>query len=367
MDAEKKIKLLVLIPNLRCGGSEKYVTLLCNNINTDKFDTTLVVLDNSTPFYIINTPAIEIIDLKIKRVRRSLFAIKRIVKEKQPDIIFSVSNHLNLYLAIYRWLFSKKIKLLAQESSIASINNRRAASPKLYSWLMKKFYRRIDCIICQSEYLQQDLIKNFNINRGKTIVIHNPVEEMAADHLRPAANNNSSRIFKFITVARLSEEKGIDRLIRAIAELKVPFQYYIIGEGDKKENLQHLINQLNLQDKVFLTGEKNEPYIGMEDADLALMGSHYEGFPNVLLEAGALGIPVIAYDAPGGIKEIIIEEENGLLIKEGDEKAFAAAIEKALQIKFDKDKIIAASKKRFSTGTIIAQVEKLLLDLSYQH
>ncbi len=359
---KKKIKLLLLIPNLACGGSEKYVSLLCNNINTDQFDITLAVLNNENPFYIINNPAIKIIGLNAKRVRNSLGAIRRTVRRTQPDIIFSISNHLNLYLAIYRWLLPKKIKFVARESSIVSINNRRTSAPKIYNWLIKKFYQQIDRIICQSEYMRQDLIENFNVTPGKITVIHNAVEEITG--YQPL---NTSITYKFITVARLSEEKGIDRLIRSVARLTIPFQYHIIGEGDKRAHLEALISQLNLKEKIFLPGQKNDPYAGMEDASLMLMGSHYEGSPNVLLEAGARGIPVIAFDAPGGIKEIIIEGENGLLVNDGDEKTFSAVIEKALQIKFDKEKIIAATKKRFSLDTAVAKVEELLTGLCHRH
>ena len=105
----------------------------------------------------------------------------------------------------------------------------------------------------------------------------------------------------------------------------------------------------------------------MENTDLMLMGSYYEGFPNVLLEAGALGIPVVAFDAPGGTREIITEGENGLLVSDGNENAFSAAIEKALQLKFDTDKIIATTKKRFSLNAAVAQVEELFFNLCMQH
>ncbi|MEI9956359.1 MAG: hypothetical protein WDM90_08675 [Ferruginibacter sp.] len=82
MGAIEKIKLLILTPTLQCGGSEKYVSLLCNNINTQKFDVTLVVLNNSTPFYNISNPAVSVVDLKINRARNSLFKILAIVKKQ---------------------------------------------------------------------------------------------------------------------------------------------------------------------------------------------------------------------------------------------------------------------------------------------
>ncbi|WP_462252077.1 glycosyltransferase [Ferruginibacter sp.] len=352
----KKIKLLILTPTLECGGSEKYVSLLCNNINSQQFAVTLAVLNNETPFYKITNNDVALIDLKVKHARSSLFKIKSLVKQHKPDIIFSTSNHLNIYLAVFRQLFSKKIIFIARESSVVSINSKRAKFPVLYTWLIKTFYQRINFIICQSKYMQQDLIDNYNIKKEKAIVINNPVEE---NSLMLAATKKN----KFITVARLSEEKGIDRLIRSVANLTIPFTYYIIGDGNKTESLQNLINQLQLQSKVFLTGKKDNPFGEMEDADLFLMGSHYEGFPNTLLEAGALGIPVVAFNVPGGIREIITDGENGLLVKDGDEKAFAAAIEKALNIDFNRQQIKNNTQKIFSLNLIIKKTETLFLEL----
>ncbi|MBK8496684.1 MAG: glycosyltransferase [Chitinophagaceae bacterium] len=97
---------------------------------------------------------------------------------------------------------------------------------------------------------------------------------------------------------KLSTEKGIERLVHAVGLLTNPFQYFIIGEGDQRNQLQQLIDELQLQDKIILTGEKPEPFAGLDDAGLLLVGSYYEGFPNVVLEAGARGIPVIAFNVP---------------------------------------------------------------------
>lgn len=360
MNNEQKIKLLLFVPTLECGGTEKYISLFCNHINTDKFEVTLVVLNNPHPFYEINY-ATKVIDLQVKRVSRSFFRIKKIIKEQQPDIIFSAANHLNLLFALCGRSLTKKIPVIARESSIVSINNRRAKFPIIYNWLVKKFYQRLDFILCQSLYMKQDLIKNFNIPENKTTVIHNPVEEVQLNN--SALHTNTGKIVKFITVARLSAEKGIDRLIRSVASFSLSYQYFIFGEGDKRKELQAQINALQLGDKIFLCGEKVNPWHNMGDADLFLSGSYYEGFPNALLEAVALGIPVIAFDSPGGTKEIISNGENGVLVSDNDENAFTIAIENALQSKFDRAKIIASTKKHFSIQASIGATEELLINL----
>lgn len=356
---EKKIKLLVLTPALECGGSEKYVTLLCNNINTQQFDVTLAVINNTHPFYTISNSAIQICNLQKKHVRSSLFKILATIKTEQPDIIYTTANHLNIYLVLFRRLLPKKIILIARESSVVSINTKRAKYPPLYNWLIKKCYKNFNTIICQSNFMQQDLVDNYHVEKNKTVVINNPVEDTRVMAHAPAVN-------KLLTVARLSEEKGIDRLIRSVAKLTIPFQYYIIGDGNKKEVLQQLIDELNLQDKIFLPGKKKQPFAGMEDAALFLMGSHYEGFPNVLLEAGVLGIPVVAFDVPGGINEIITNSENGILVKNNDEAAFAKAVEKALLTNFNRQQIQATTKTNFSVNAIIKKTEDLFIQLYTQ-
>ncbi len=356
------IKILIITPTLQCGGSEKYVSLLCNHIDTKKFAVTLAVVDNSNPFYTITNNAVTIVDLKVKHVRNALFRIKKVTNSINPDIIFTTANHLNIFIAIFKRLFFKKFIIIARESNVVSINNKHAKWPAFYNWLCKKFYAKLDFIICQSQYMQADLIKHYYIKEENTILIHNPVATGFVNNL-PALQNKQLSINKFITVARLSNQKGIDRLLRAVAKLPFSFKYYIIGDGEIEGSIKNQIAALQLQDKVFLEGRKDNPFLGHEDATLFLMGSYYEGFPNSLLEAGIMGIPVIAFDAPGGINEIIIDGENGLLVKDNDETAFALAIEKALGMNFDRPKIKAGNEKRFAINEIIKRTEDLFIAL----
>ncbi len=356
-----KIKLLIAVPSLECGGLERNVSLICNHINTDLFHVTLAVINNSQPFYTINNPAIRIVDLQCSQVRKSIFLLRKLAKETSPDIILTTANHLNLLFAMFRWLFPKKIKIIARESSIVSINSKRAKMPALYDRLLMRFYKNLDLIICQSAYMQTDLVQHYQVPKEKTIILQNAVQvPMAKELVHPASPVAMPQL---ITVARLSEEKGIDRILRSLAKLTRPFHFTIIGEGNQRAHLQTLINELNLQEMVSMPGARQHPFSLIKDPSLFLMGSLYEGFPNVLLEANALGIPLVAFDAPGGIAEVINPLSNGLLVMDGNEDAYAAAIETALSYPFNHRQIQADTLLRYDPTTIISLWEAQLVQM----
>ena len=233
-----KIKLCIIHPNLKCGGSERFISIFCNNINTELFKVELYILDDSQPFYQITNPAVKLTFLKIKNVRKSLFPILKIIKVNKPDILFTASNHLNLFLSIFKFLLNKNLKFVSRESSIVSINSKSSKYGKSYEWVIKKFYKNIDHIICQSAYMQNDLVENYSVNKQATVIIYNPVEDVVQHKTATPAGNRAQ--CKFFTVGRLSAEKGMDRLLDSLALLNIDFSYYIIGDGEEKNNLQHL-------------------------------------------------------------------------------------------------------------------------------
>lgn len=344
-----KLKLLIVVPSLGCGGLERNVSIICNNIDTERFDVTLAVLNKKKPFFEITNPGVKVIDLEINNVRMSLFAILKLNRQIKPDILFATANHLNLFLAIFKWLFPKRLKIIARESSIVSVNTQRTWNPRIYHWLLRVFYKKIDLIICQSDYMREDLLKNYGIPVEKTRLIYNSVTVPDTG----GRENEKLPFVNLITVGRLSPEKGFERLIRSVSKLKIPYRFTIIGEGYNRPALEALINQLGLQDKVILAGKDNRPFARVAHPDLFLMGSFYEGFPNAMLEALAAGIPAVAFNSPGGIAELLVNEKNGILVEGNDEIEFTAAIEKALSFPFDKKAIRESTLQKFSVNIMM--------------
>jgi glycosyltransferase involved in cell wall biosynthesis len=134
----------------------------------------------------------------------------------------------------------------------------------------------------------------------------------------------------------------------------------IIGEGSERVNLEAKIALLGITDKVTLHGSKNNPYIYMKEANLVVLSSKYEGFPNVILEANACGKFVIAFECPGVSEEIIENGINGVLIENNNFKSFAEAIQKYSNIKHDEN-LILETTKRFEVQNIVKNYEAIFL------
>ena len=118
-----RIKLLLITPSLITGGSQRVITYLANNLDRNKFDINLLVINNKNPISTFSSSGINVIDLKIKRVRSSIFKIIKVSKKINPDIVFSTQFHLNLYLMLFKKLFSSKIKFIARETNILSLKD----------------------------------------------------------------------------------------------------------------------------------------------------------------------------------------------------------------------------------------------------
>ncbi|RIN66894.1 glycosyltransferase, partial [Staphylococcus simulans] len=134
--------------------------------------------------------------------------------------------------------------------------------------------------------------------------------------------------FKVMAMGRLSPEKGFDILIKSfktIVELNVHAKLYILGEGPIRYSLENLIHQLNLQNNVFLIGQKRNPFSIMKQCNLFALTSHYEGQSMVLLEALTLGVNVIASNIPAN-RYVLQEGKYGMLTENTPEQVAASIV-----------------------------------------
>jgi Glycosyltransferase len=351
-----KKKILVIVPTLSPGGSERFVSILFNCLNRDVFDVKLVVLNSENVFYKVNHLD-EVYFLNKKDVRSSVGSLIKIISHEKPDVIFSVMTSLNILLSFIK-IFYSRFKLILRETTILSIHFKPVRNSFLYEIPVRLFYRFSDRIVCQSQFMKNDLVKTYGISERQISVINNPI----AVSQFPIKREASHPKLRLITVARLDRAKGYDRILKALARLTIDFEYFAVGDFSDptlRPVIDHLLESLNLKDKVNLVGVQSQPQNFLVEADLYLHGSTYDGFPNVVLEAGAVGLPVVAFNTTG-IGEIVLQGQSGLIVPDDDITAYANAIEEAASTAFDKHTIRQLIAERFDAPFIMNKYENLL-------
>ena len=357
MNKRTKLRIVFIIPSLHTGGSERVMLHLVRHLDRNKFDLILLVLKQEGGMLRFVPDDIQVVYFHFTRTVYSVFSILLAVRKYRPDILFSTLGHVNLLVALLKPFLPKKCFLIARESSIVSIRNRDERYPKVFDFLFKSVYKRFHRIICQSEYMKNDLILNFAIPENQITVINNPVDFT----LMPSPVENTGMPL-FISVGQLRPEKGYERIIKALAHCKLEFRYNIIGGGNQ-DKIQNVINECKLEHKTVLLGASANPFDAMASADCLLLGSYYEGFPNVILEANACGVPVIAFRAPGGHNEIIQQGVNGWFVDSPEQ--LCELLRRKVYRSIDKEKIIKMTRERFDLPKIIGQYEATLLEGNY--
>lgn len=356
----KKISILFILPDLETGGAERIVTTIANHLPREKFQPKILLLRKEGGYLDLLKDDVEIIDLKTPRIRHSLPPILKEIRQRKPDIVFSGFGEVNAYLALFIKFFPKT-KFIARETNVVSQHVTRKEIRFFY-----KFYNNYHKIICQSDDMLNDLVENFKIKKEKIIKINNPVdfefiEEKLAISEKPEAFKDDFK--NVVAIGNLSSRKGFDNLLKVFSHLKnEKIILHILGDGRDKELLHQMKNDLNLENVIF-HGQQKNPYQFLKFADLFILSSRYEGFPNVLLEAGACGTYSLANNCKGGITEIIQPKINGEIGDIENSREFAEKIVAILQETHDSEAIKNSIRARFSKEIILERYEKLLLTL----
>lgn len=357
---KKKISVIFILPDLETGGAERIVTTIANHLSRDRFEPKILLLRKQGGYLDFLKKDVEIIDIDTERIRHSLKPILKEIYRRKPDIVFSGFGEVNAYLSLFIKLFPK-VKFIARETNVVSQHVTKKEIRFFYN-----FYNNYQQIIAQSDDMMNDLITNFKINRSKIIKINNPVDFDFIEEKLLASKKPESFKYNYknvVAIGNLSARKGFDNLLKVFSRLKnEKIILHILGDGKDRDLLHQMKDFLGLKNVVF-HGRQENPYEFLKYADLFVLSSRYEGFPNVLLEAGACGTYSLANNCPGGINEIIQNEINGELGNIDNHEDFSQKIIDILQQNFDKDWIRNSIKARFSKEIILGRYEEVLIDL----
>lgn len=358
-----KKKICFVLPSLGGGGAEKVAYNILKNINLNKFDVSLILIYKDKGDYLKELDKnTECFFLEKTNFRYSLFALIKTLKKINPEVVLIFSFEIAILIGPFIKLLFKNIKFINRQLNIIS---------KLeYSFLKLSFlklaYKNFDKIITQSKDMTEDLFENIDISKDKVVEINNPID---FDEIKKLSSEKkeiefSSNSKNFLCVGRLSLQKGFDLIIKTMRLLKEEnIKLYILGEGNERKNLENLIKEYSLEENVFLLGRKENPYIYMKNADLFILSSRYEGFPNVLIEANACGCYAICNDSPGGINEIIKENINGNIVNFNNEELLVKIIIEKSGEKYNREEIKNSVLERYEKKIIVEKYEKLFMEV----
>lgn len=309
-----KKKLVFFIGGLNFGGMERVVFIAKNLLEND-FDIKIVTLyqdaadyEKKDDYYNLNVPPSK---KKISTFLKRLLKTIKMKKELKPDIVFSFGMYLNYLNVLSNFAIKNK------STTIAGIRS--------YDWLTSPFFsattdkwimKHLDKINSVSKLIAKDAEKIWGIPEEKNDVIYNPYD---VDYIKEKSNEEIDDFefdkdkYYIVTMGRLADQKGYNNLIRAIFNVvkkHSDIELLILGNGDKKTEIEQMILDYNLQDHVKLLGGKKNPYKYVKKANLYVLSSLSEGFPNALSEAMCIGTPVVSVNCKSGPSEILIKKDD---------------------------------------------------------
>lgn len=374
MPVKERAKVVFFLPTLEAGGTERNVVNLVNAIDRQIYQVSVVLGQAKGDFMKDIAKDIAIIDLAAPRSLGLFFALVRYFKTQKPDIIVSAFPRINIICIAAKMSVAAATSIIITEHSVFSMLGviaktpfRRFVARFFMPALARFFYPKADAIVCVSKGIADDLAKIISVPQ-KTSVIFNPVidgrvyalAKESAGHLWFA----DTSIPIIIAAGRLVKVKDYPTMLRAfkkVLENRVA-RLVILGAGPELAALQALSAQLGISERVAFLGFVTNPFKYMAHANVFVLSSLQEGFGNVIIEAMACGLPVMATDCPTGPGEIITDGENGILVRVGDEIGLARGIMKILGDDSLAKKYAGAGKKRaefFSVEKSVAQYQHL--------
>lgn len=331
-------RVMFVIGSFHYGGVGKVLYDLVRLINSEEYEITIYSIYNKGAYknlipenikfkYILDTEnkfKEKLFNFMIYRFPNKFF-YKLFIKDKYDVEIAFMENYPTKIVACspnkkskkIAWVHTDLIKNMYSDSIYNSIDDH------------KKAYERFDDIICVSKASQASFEKKFNI-KGNVHTIYNPIkyEEIIKKSNELGFNDKYSGI-RILTVGRLSKEKGQDMIISVASSLKnknYDFKWYLIGDGNIKEDLQNEILEKKLNNNVILLGEKENPYPYIKQCDIYVQASRYEGYCMALKEAIIFKKPIVTTNFSGAIEQLE-NGKTGLIVDVNEEKILEAVCE----------------------------------------
>ncbi|MET3114436.1 glycosyltransferase involved in cell wall biosynthesis [Pedobacter sp. CG_S7] len=352
-----KATVVFVINSLQRGGAERVVSVLGNSLDQKTYKVIIVCMNEAEQAYqvsktvtvvnLLHRTGKETIFNRVKYGLLTFFRLLKLLLKEKPYCAISFMTSANLWTGISCKLLNIQYIVSERTTPDHTINE----FGFLLKWISYVIYRESKAIVIPSKGIE-DCMKQTKVfqNLKNYKVIRNPI------NIFKISSNIKVHPKKFILgVGRLGYEKGFDQLILAFGSLKFyDIDLLIVGDGIEKQNLNELITKLNLQNRVYLVGAKNELLDYYKQAELFVLPSRNEGYPNALIEAMSNGCACVAMNCEFGPSEIIKNGVNGLLVENNNIHLLSKAIFKILINPIFKEKLSLNAKQICQTNSLDA-------------
>lgn len=315
------MNILLITDKLTTGGAEIYFCKLENNLPQDKV--TVYTAAGSGELYKHIKHKDRFLELSKSNHLLNFWRIRKLIRNKKIGIIHANSLRVVLLLLFIRLTILQSFQCIYTKHNVTILEKQ---VPDLFVLLLNKFVTKV---ITVSHYERNHLIE-LGVHRQNITTIYNGVDLNQFQY----QDKRSEMVFKVGILARLSEEKNHTLFIDIANRLKqhTNIEFYAAGDGPDYQIIKDKIKKGNLEHRVKLLGNIEEPEKFIREMDVLILTSKREVFPMVVLEAMAVGTPMISIDK-GGIKEAIINNETGILISEHSVDMYCTKIRELQQNK----------------------------------
>lgn len=357
-------KIMFITSSMSSGGAERVISILTKKFTEKNYQ--VIVLstfteNNLKDFYelprsVIRVKLADYIKIKKIFILNSIikfFTFRKIIKDYKPDIIISFTSYINILSLVC--LIGFKIPIVVSER----VNPFKHNINFFLTIIRPIAYKFAKNVVCQTSNLTLQVKKAWGLKN--VVTIENPLSEKI-----PKINKWNKRENIVLSIGRLDKQKGHDMLIKAWSMLdnKKGWKLLIIGSGAEKKNLISIVKSLNLTREVEIKDTVKNIWKEYNKSKIFILPSRYEGYPNVLIEAMAMGNAVIATDCKSGPREII--KKNGILTDIKIESIYKGLklllFDKKKQIKFS-NKYLSVRKK-FDSEFVYRKWNKIITDIT---
>jgi glycosyltransferase involved in cell wall biosynthesis len=399
--------VVFLINDLRMGGAERSLVNLANHAR--RLRPALVLLDPAAellhelhpamPMYSLSDTrlaprdASELLDLahasrrrprgqprgrlllELPSLLRKTRRLARVAAATRAQVVSTFLNRSHTIALLAKLLFARRLRIVINVHEMLSDHLDRhfsAAERPLMALFIRRAFPRAAKIIAVSDAVRADLTARFGIPAQRIAIVPNPID---VDRIRRLAGQEAADVpderdgSPIVAVGRLVHLKGFDLLLHAMARLPatVAPSLHLVGDGPERGPLERLAHELRIADRVHFLGQRDNPWTHVARASVLVVPSRSEASPNVIGEALALSVPVIAARCSDGVIDYLENGRCGVLVPPNDPVSLASAIARVLSDPAERARLVRATQSRqndIGFEAAILRYEEILLDVA---